>query len=359
MSKLALTYDDIQLVPHFSNIKSRQDIKLHTQLSRRYGLLNPIVASPMDTVCEFEMALKMASMGGVGCIHRFMTIETQCDIVRRLHQQIYGDGFGSTIAENWGVMYDDWHAEIKQVPIMAAIGVQEEDKKRALSLIEAGANVLLIDVAHGHHQNVIDMIEWCKQNLEDHVDIIAGNIVTAIAAEDLIGAGADGLRVGIGGGSLCTTRVKTGFGVPNVTALEEVLQIVSIPVMADGGIRSSGDIAKALAIGARSVMLGSLLAGTDESPGKIIETSNGLYKRYRGSASLETKITHNQQTRNVEGESTLIPYKGGVKFIINGLLDGIKSALSYAGARNLIEFLPRYEVVTNAGVREANPHLLS
>ena len=356
----ALTYDDIQLVPAFSNIKSRTNINLKTMLSRRYGLLNPIVASPMDTVCEFDMALKMAQLGGVGCIHRFMSITHQCDIVEELYTAIHHERVNEpSIAEAWGVMYDDWHGEINHVPIMAAIGVQDEDKDRALALVESGANVLLIDVAHGDHQNVIDMIHWCKtQDDLVMVDIIAGNIATQSAAETLLAYGADGLRVGIGGGSLCTTRIKTGFGVPNVTSLEEVLKVSGVPVMADGGIRSSGDMSKALAIGAETVMLGSLLAGTDESPGKILETPKGLYKRYRGSASLETKVTHGQQARNVEGESTTIPYKGGVKFIINGLLDGVKSALSYAGAENLKNFYPKYVVVTNAGQNEAKPHLL-
>ena len=356
MKNTALTYDDIQLVPAFSSIKSRTNIKLHTLLSRRYGLLNPIVASPMDTVCEFEMAYKMAELGGVGCIHRFMSIGAQTYIVRQLSEAIKSPA--SLIEENWGVMYDDWHSEIKQVPIMVAIGVQDEDRARALSLVEAGANVLLINVAHGDHQNVIDMIEWCKGNLPKHVDIIAGNIATGESAQRLIDAGADGLRVGIGGGSLCTTRIKTGFGVPNVTSLEDVCSVSGLPVMADGGIRTSGDMAKALAIGADTIMLGSLLAGTDESPGKILETPKGLYKRYRGSASLETKVTHGQQARNVEGESTTIPYKGGVKFIVNGLLDGVKSALSYAGAEVLNDFYPEYVIVTNAGQNEAKPHLL-
>ena len=355
-SSQALTYDDIQLVPSFSEIKSRKNIKLYTLLSRRYGLLNPIVASPMDTVCEFDMAYKMAELGGVGCIHRFMSIVKQCDIVSRLKESFYSDDFG--LAETWGVMYDDWHAEERKIPIMAAIGVQDEDRVRAKMLVESGANVLLIDVAHGDHQNVIDMVEWCKSNLSEHVDIIAGNIATAGAAERLEAAGADGLRVGIGGGSLCTTRIKTGFGVPNVTSIQEVDLVATTPIMADGGIRTSGDISKALAIGADNVMLGSLLAGTDESPGNILETSKGLYKRYRGSASLETKTTHGQEARNVEGESTTIPYKGGVKFIISGLLDGVKSALSYAGANTLLEYSPNYVVVTNSGIREAKPHLI-
>lgn len=356
--KLALTYDDIQLVPSFSDVKSRKDISLRTLVSRRYGLLVPLVASPMDTVCEEEMAFKMFTLGGVGCVHRFMDIEKQVKIIRNLHYRIYGEGFGGPF-ENWGIMYDDWHSEIQQVPIMAAIGVQEEDCRRAIALAEAGANVLVIDVAHGHHKNVIDMIKWCKKTLPESVDIIAGNIATGDAAGTLVDAGADGLRVGIGGGSLCTTRIKTGFGVPNVTSIMDVYKYSDgIPVMADGGIRTSGDIAKALALGASSVMLGSLLAGTEESPGKILETSGGLFKRYRGSASLETKVVHGKEGRNVEGESTIIPYKGGTKFIIEGLLDGVKSALSYGGARDLDHFNPDIIQVTNSGILEAKPHLL-
>ncbi len=355
--KYHLTYDDIQLVPKYSDIASRTQINLHTLVSRRYGLLTPIVASPMDTVCGEEMAFKMFLMGGVGCVHRFMSIEEQSKITNLLSYKIYGEGFGGPF-EEWGVMYDDWHAEIPQIPIMAAIGVSESDKERAKSLVENKANILIIDVAHGHHKNVVDMIKWCKDNLDSHVDIIAGNIATAKAALDLQNAGADGLRVGIGGGSLCTTRIKTGFGIPNVSCLEEIIAVANVPVMADGGIRTSGDISKALALGASSVMLGSLLAGTDEAPGQIMETPKGLYKRYRGSASLETKIVNGQQVRNVEGESTIIPYKGGVKFIVNGLLDGVKSALSYAGARNLKDYNPEYVVVTNSGINEAKPHLL-
>mgnify|MGYP002641646264 FL=1 len=341
----SLTYDDIQLVPKYSNISSRNDIKLHTSLTKRYRLLNPIVASPMDTVCELEMAYKMFTLGGVGCVHRFNSIEEQVKIIKELHHKIYLDK--NTVQE--------WNGD---VPIMAAIGVSESDKERATQLVKVGCNVLLIDVAHGHHKNVKKMLEWCKINLNDKVDIIAGNIATKEAAQELESWGADGLRVGIGGGSLCTTRLKTGFGIPNVSCLEDITSIAKTPVMADGGIRSSGDISKALALGASQVMLGSLIAGTDESPGQIIETQKGLYKRYRGSASLETKVTHGQKTRNVEGESTTIPYKGGVKFIVNGLIDGIKSALSYGGAKDIHSFNPSYVFVTNSGLNEAKPHLL-
>jgi IMP dehydrogenase len=352
-----LTYDDIQLVPQYSEIPSRTQINLKTLVSRRYGILNPIVASPMDTVCELEMAYKIFLLGGVGCIHRFNTIEEQSKIIKELYHRIYSEEWGNQF-ESWGVMVDNWHSEIPHIPIMASIGVSESDKDRAKSLVDSGCNIIVIDVAHGHHKNVEKMLMWCKNNLDDKVDIIAGNIATKEAAQELESWGADGLRVGIGGGSLCTTRVKTGFGVPNVSCLEDIISVAKTPVMADGGIRSSGDISKALAIGASSVMLGSLIAGTDEAPGQIVETQKGLYKRYRGSASLETKVTHGQQTRNVEGESTTIPYKGGVKFIVNGLIDGVKSALSYGGAKDLEDFNPPYVKVTNSGINEAKPHLL-
>jgi IMP dehydrogenase len=357
MTNTALTYDDIQLVPGYSEVSSRQNINLKTLVTRRYGLLRPLVASPMDTVCEEEMAFRMFLLGGVGCIHRFMTIEEQAKQVANLNYRIYGEGFGGPY-EDWGIMYDDWHSEIKQIPIMAAIGVMASDMDRAKALVEAGANIILIDVAHGHHVNVKTMIGWCKENLPDHVDIIAGNIATPEAAQDLESWGADGLRVGIGGGSLCTTRIKTGFGIPNVTCINDIVAVAKTPVMADGGIKTSGDIAKALALGASSVMLGSLLAGTHESPGQIVEKATGLYKRYRGAASLETKTVHGQAQRNVEGESTIIPYKGGVKFIAEGLIDGVKSALSYAGAESLAKFHPKWVQITNAGQAEAKPHLL-
>ena len=353
----SLTYDDIQLVPQYSTVPSRTQIDLKTLVSRRYGILNPIVASPMDTVCGLEMAYKIFLLGGVGCIHRFNSIEEQSKIIKELYHRIYSEEWGNQF-ESWGVMVDNWHSEIPHVPIMASIGVSESDKDRAKSLVDNGCNIIVIDVAHGHHKNVETMLGWLKSNLDDKVDIIAGNIATKEAAQELESWGADGLRVGIGGGSLCTTRVKTGFGVPNVSCLEDIVSVAKTPVMADGGIRSSGDISKALAIGASSVMLGSLIAGTDEAPGQIVETQKGLYKRYRGSASLETKVTHGQKARNVEGESTTIPYKGGVKFIVNGLIDGVKSALSYGGAKKLEDFNPPYVKVTNSGINEAKPHLL-
>ena len=355
--KRGLTYDDILLVPKYSEVKSRSTINTNTLVSRRYGLLKPLVASCMDTVCEYKMAIKMVELGGVGCIHRFMTIDEQCEQVSKVVEYINNNH----MYVHWGVMYDDWHSEIKEIPVMAAIGVNDVDIERAVRLVLSGVNIILIDVAHGHHINVKNMIRKLREVLPTSVDIIAGNISTKESAEDLCEWGVDGLRVGIGGGSLCTTRIQTGHGVPNITSIIDCVEGSSVPVMADGGIRNSGDIAKALSVGADCVMLGSLLAGTKESPGKIVEKGNGsLYKRYRGSASLETKSAHKQSTKHIEGESTMIPFKGSVEYIIDKLNDGLKSALSYSGSQDIKEFHLKSEVmeITLSGMVESKPHLL-
>ena len=247
--------------------------------------------------------------------------------------------------------------DIKVIPIIAAVGATGDYVERTNELIKAGANIILIDVAHGHHENVRIAIQNIKA-INSEVDVIAGNIATAEAAEDLCAWGADALRVGIGGGSLCTTRIKTGFGVPNVSCLQDIIAVSKVPVIADGGIRTSGDISKALGLGANTVMLGSLIAATEEAPGSLINKGGVLYKRYRGSASLETKVLHGQEARNVEGESTVILYKGAVRYIVNDLLDGVRSALSYGGASNLENFYPKIVQVTNSGINEARPHLI-
>ena len=351
--KPALTYDDISLRPNYSEIESRQNISLETQFTTNYKIKIPLIASPMDTVCDIDMAMAMMYLGGVGIIHRFMPIHTQALMVADISDVVMKEGFAGVY--NTG-LYEVWDTTI---PIAAAVGANGDYLERAQELTNAGVNVILIDVAHGHHKLEKDSINKLKVTLPTHVDIIAGNVATQQGAIDLEYWGADAVRVGVGGGSLCTTRIKTGFGIPNITSLEECADAISIPIIADGGIRESGDIAKAMAVGANSVMLGSLLAGTKEAPGAIIEKSNSLYKRYRGAASLETKVTHGQSTKNVEGESTLVPFKGSVNFMIEQLLDGLRSALSYAGAENLQQFHPEYVVVTSAGAKEARPHLLN
>lgn len=214
----AWTYDDIQLRPQYSEVQSRSDVKLKTKLTKRFGLLTPLVASPMDTVCDSLMAQKLMKYGGVGCIHRFMSIQDQVEHVQKVKEYKNQE----SLDEKWGVMYDDWHTEVKQIPIMAAIGVGHNELSRAQSLLNAGANVLLIDVAHGHHKNVKDMLVPLTNMKRNHeFDIIAGNVATYEGAMDLCKWGVDGVRVGVGGG--CFTpdmEVRTNNGLKKIKNIE-------------------------------------------------------------------------------------------------------------------------------------------
>ena len=248
----------------------------------------------------------------------------------------------------------------------AAIGVTGDFIERAQELVQNGCKILCMDVAHGHHKLVKEAIRRIKNEVNGQVDLLVGNISTGESARDLCEWGADGLRIGIGGGSLCSTRIQTGVGVPMVSSIRDCVSVAdgyNVPCMADGGIRSSGDVCKGLGAGADTVMLGSLLSGTKETPGVITKQgqwpNETLQKKYRGSASVESKLDRGEQ-KNVEGYSTTIPYKGKVKRIISDVIDGLKSSMSYVGANNLEEFHSRCELikVTNAGVVESKPHLL-
>jgi IMP dehydrogenase len=297
----------------------------------------------MDTVSDSKMCLAMASHGGVGIIHRFMKIGEQANQVRKIKEQ--------------------------EKLVAAAIGATGDYQERAQELVNSGVIVLLIDVAHGNTKQVRDAIKWCKENLPDYVDVIAGNVSTYEGAQNLAEWGADAIRVGIGNGSLCETRIRTGVGIPQVTALIEAVSAVEstgidVPIIADGGIKMTGDVAKALSLGADSVMLGSLLAGTRESPGEIqrmgMWPNEQLFKKYRGSASAEVKQVHGLEEKNVEGNSKLIPYKGKVERIINDIKDGVRSSMSYVNARTISEFHSNsnHVLITQNGLVEAKPHLL-
>jgi IMP dehydrogenase len=337
------TFDDYQLVPQYSEVLSRNNVDLSTYLTNQIKLDIPIVASPMDTVCEWEMASTLMDLGGIGCIHRFMDRD---DRVKQMEKTMT-EGKTYTNGNRW---------------VMVAVGVGDYELSCGKFFIEhfEGENIiLLIDVAHGHHT----LVERAIKTFKDHspnTPVIGGNISTEQAAIDLQNWGVDGLRIGIGGGSLCSTRIQSGHGIPNATAVNDISFVSEVPIMVDGGIRNSGDISKALSMGGSTVMLGSLLSGTEESPASIIETPKGLMKRYRGSASLDNKVSNNQDPRNIEGESTLVPYKGGVKYTIQQLLDGIKSSFSYSGCSTLTEFQHKSEMilVSEASKMEARPHLL-
>jgi IMP dehydrogenase/GMP reductase len=402
--KTYLTYDDVQIVPRYSKLKSREDVNLNTRFTKNTELTIPIVASPMDTVTELDMAKKMMDWGGVGVIHRFQSIEKQARMMKSLHYEwdryfepIPGitDGTERTLEKEWQEWWDssirhwnspptksDWddlkerfyfadsmiHDEKiwSKRPLCAAIGVTGDFMERAQELVNNGCNVLLIDVAHGHHNLVKEAMRRIKNEISTIVEVVAGSIATKRAAEHLIDWGADALRVGIGNGSLCETRIRTGVGVPQFSTLIDVCSSAndnSIPIISDGGCRYVGDVAKSLGIGADSVMVGSLLSGTKETPGEIIKQgewpNERLYKRYRGSASLDSKSDRGE-THNIEGNSKLVEYKGKVARIISDIRDGLRSAFSYVGASDVLDFQAKCKFVrvTQAGQIEAKPHLL-
>ena len=252
-------------------------------------------------------------------------------------------------------------------PLCAAVGVTGDYLERAKELVKNGCNVILIDVAHGHHKLVKKAVEEFKNEFGRNVEIIGGSIATSTAARQLCEWGVDGLRVGVGNGSLCETRIRTGVGLPQVTALLDVCSVsdrYNVPVIADGGIRNVGDVCKGLGCGADTIMVGSLLSGTKESPGTIEKKgqwpNEQLFKKYRGSASLDSKSDRGED-KNVEGNHKVIPYKGKVKRILHDIRDGINSSCSYVGASNLEEYrsLVEFVDVTRAGQVEAQPHLLN
>lgn len=352
--KTAYTFDDIQIVPIYSEVSSRSECNIKTRFTRNYDISAPYVSSPMDTVTDYDMSTFMMSYGGVGVLHRFMTIEEQSQKVKNIKLDRI----------NYGMVYG-----VPDAIVCAAIGVKDDYQERAKELALSGANALLIDVAHGNTSQVRDALVWCKQNLPDYVDVIAGNVSTKEGALNLAKWGADAIRVGIGNGSLCETRIRTGIGIPQVTAIIECVQGVEesgedIPIIADGGMKTPGDIAKAISLGADSVMLGSLLSGTRESPGEIQKVgmwpNESLFKKYRGSASAETKRTHGMEEKNVEGNSKLIPYKGKAKRILDDISDGLRSSMSYVNAKNITEFQANchHVIITQNGLIEAKPHLL-
>ncbi|MDG2261111.1 MAG: IMP dehydrogenase [Actinomycetota bacterium] len=336
-----LTFDDVLLVPQRSSIRSRSDVDIRAKLSRNITLDIPIVAANMDTVCEFEMATTLAELGGIGIIHRFMTIEAHAAQI----------------------------AKVSDAGLLCggAVGTDHDMLDRAKALVAAGANVLVLDIAHGHADHAIEGTERLKDAFSD-IDVIAGNVATREGAEDLIAAGADAIKVGVGPGGVCTTRLVAGVGVPQLTAIDSVRGI-DIPLIADGGIKTSGDIAKALAAGGDTVMIGSLLAGTKESPGEVEQGPQGLRKRVRGMASFEAIEARAErqgediddeyfEQRAPEGVEGSVPYRGEASKVIWQLMAGLRSAMSYTNARSIDEFheLAKFVRVSPLGYRENTPH---
>ena len=343
MLKDTVCFDDVLLVPQKSNINSRDEISLETSLGSR-SFRFPIISSPMDTVTEASMSLSMFQSGGLGIVHRYNTPSEQCNIIRDIAESLEN-------TNNFNIGN-----------IAAAIGTSSDFKQRSQFIYECGARILCVDVAHGHHSLVERSLKTIRDLFGESVTIIAGNVATAEAFRDLSEWGADAVRVGIGGGSICSTRIQTGHGVPTLQSVLDCRDASDAAIIADGGVKTPGDVVKSLAAGADMVMLGSMLAGTDESPGDVFQSSdNKKYKVYRGMASPEAQIAWRGEARSLEGISTTIPYRGPVKHILRKLSTNIKSGLSYTGARNLSELRAKAKFIrqTSSGLSESKTHILS
>ncbi len=469
-----LTFDDVLLVPKKTSVKSRKIVSTKTNLTKNIELNIPIISANMDTVTESAMAIKMALLGGIGIIHRFMSIERQVaevEKVKRFQNWIIEDPYTTNVnytvrdcqeyMKKKGVsgllVIDDNNTvigivtnrdvrfetnldlkvkdvmtpreklitapetitpeeakqllqkhRIEKLPIVnergqikglitardliihesypeatrdnkgklrvgAAIGVKRGYLKRAEALINAQCDVLVLDIAHGHATYAIDVIKDLKKHFPE-VELIAGNVATKEGTEDLISAGADCVKVGVGPGATCSTRIITGSGVPQLTAImdcAEAAREYGIPIIADGGIRNSGDIVKALAAGAQTVMIGSLLAGTEESPGISVVRKGTKYKVVRGMASFTANLDKIRIESNAEaidetlvqeitpeGVEALVPYKGTTEEVIKKLVGGLRSGISYCGASSIPEMQKNAEFIriTLAGIRESQPH---
>ena len=340
MKKEYYTFNDVFLIPQLTDCTSRSALDTSTTIGN-IALEVPVISANMDTVTGPKMAAEIRSVGGVGALHRFNTI--------------------SEAVKDYKAVTETGN------DCFVSVGVSEEDFHRAAQLYKAGARNFIVDIAHGHSTMMRHTLNILRNTYGSEIYIVAGNVATPEAVRDLASWGADCIKVGIGGGSCCSTRVITGHGVPMFTCLLECCQIadaLGVKIIADGGIRSSGDIAKALAAGADYVMLGSLLAGTDESPGETVQTTTGPAKVFRGMASTSAMVDRNNRSRADmpvgEGVRTLIPTKGSIKTIVRDLKSGLQSSMSYMNAHSITEIpiVARWGVQTAAGSYEGTPHIL-
>jgi IMP dehydrogenase len=342
--KEALTFDDVLLLPRFSNILPT-DTNISVSLSKKIKLKTPFLSSAMDTVTESKMAIAMAKSGGIGIIHRNLDIKKQSKEVKKVNRN--------------------------NLLVGAAIGTGNDDLKRAKSLIDSGVDLLVIDTAHGHSEKVLKTLSLIKKNTFK-IPICVGNVATSEAAQKLYNSGADIIKVGIGPGSICTTRMVAGIGVPQITAIMEVYKMLKgkkVKIISDGGIKFSGDIVKALAAGADAIMMGSIFAGTEESPGKKFKIKNKYYKKYRGMGSIGAMsagssnryFQKNQKDKSKfvpEGVDGRVEYKGNVSQIIYQLKGGLKSSMGYIGVKKLndIKKKAKFIKITKAGFYESMVH---
>jgi len=335
------SFDDVLIVPKYNKIHSRRDVSFRTRVTRNFSIDIPILAANMDTVCESRLAIVLGKLGGLGVIHRFLTIEQQCVEVRKVKAE------GLICA--------------------AAVGLRDFEL-RVRALAGCDVNIIVLDIAHGHSKRLGKALDWIKVNCPT-VDVMAGNIATKDAAEYFLSKGADAIKVGIGPGGPCTTRVMTGSGVPQITALMDAYEATQgrIPICADGGIKNPGDITKAIGAGANTVMSGTVFAGTEESPGEVIERDGKRFKIYRGMASYDAAIKKleidgekHKEIISIEGEKAVVDFKGPLEPIVKRFLGGLASGMTYVGADNIEKLCGKADFIqmTSAGRRESTAHVL-
>jgi len=314
-------------------------VDFKTKVTKNYEIHIPIIVANMDTICESKMAIAIGKLGGLGIIHRFLTIKEQAKEVSKVKSN-------NLIAA-------------------AAIGIKDYEE-RIKELDKVGVNILVLDIAHGHSKYAGKILDYIKEHYPN-IDIMVGNIATKDAANYFLTKGADAIKVGVGPGSMCTTRIMTGAGVPQLTAIMDAYEATQgrIPICADGGIRNPGDLTKAIAAGANTIMSGALFAGTDETPGKIIKKHGKKFKIYRGMASYDAtlkKIQLNNGNKNeiisIEGKQALVEYKGTIKEVIKRFLGGLASGMTYVGAKEMNEIIGKADFIeiSHAGIKESQPH---
>jgi IMP dehydrogenase len=341
---LALSYDDVLLVPQYSEIKSRLDVDLSTQITPHVKLGIPLISINMSDVTGVEMAVELAKLGGLGFLPRFVSAQEQARMV----------------------------SEVKKANVYAAaaLGVREGFLERAEMLANAGVDILTIDVAHGHMSVAIEATRQLKLKFGKTVDIISGVVGTEKGADALFEAGADSVRVGVGPGTICITRIVTGSGVPQITAVMEAAKAAKKhkkTILCDGGTKNSGDIVKGLAAGAAAVVMGSQFAGCDEAPGEIVIKDGIRYKAYNASTSLTEKKNHlkingngleKHYTKQIEGVESLVPHKGSLKSVVELLISNVRSGFSYSGAKNVNDLWEKSQFVrvTTLGRAESKAH---
>lgn len=360
-AKKGLTFDDVLLIPAESHVLPNE-VKLDTKLAPNLQLHIPLISAGMDTVTEGNMAIAMAENGGLGVIHKNLSIEAQVEEVKKAKSKTVDPNLPHPAVDDQG-----------RLLAAAAVGVTSDTFERAESLLEAGADAIVIDTAHGHSAGVLRKIKEIREHFPN-ATLIAGNVATCEGTAALFDAGVDVVKVGIGPGSICTTRIVAGVGVPQITAIYDaasVAQKYGKKIIADGGIKYSGDVVKALAAGGNAVMLGSMFSGTTEAPGAIFTNEGKQFKSYRGMGSVGAMSQQhgssdryfqggvNEANKLVpEGVEALVPYKGDVSNIIYQIDGGLRAGMGYVGAGTIKELIENSQFVqiTNAGLRESHPH---